>query len=41
VDGKDEDFSHRANRTTAACARKTARSVRVASHCQFAIHRRR
>ena len=40
VDGKDEDFSHRANRTTAAGARKTARGVRVASHYQFATHRR-
>jgi hypothetical protein len=39
VDGKDDDFSHRANRTTAAGARKTARGVRVASHYQFATHR--
>ena len=38
VDDKDEDFSHRANRTTAAGARKTARSVRIASHCEFATH---
>jgi len=39
VDGKDDDFSHRANRTTAAGARKTARGVRVASHCEFATYR--
>jgi hypothetical protein len=36
VDGKDENFSHRANRTITAGARKTARRVRVASHCEFA-----
>jgi hypothetical protein len=39
VDGKDEDLSHRSNRITTADARKTARSVRVASHCEFATHR--
>ncbi len=39
VDGKDEDFSHRANRTTTAGTCKTARGVRVASHCEFATHR--
>jgi hypothetical protein len=38
VDGKDEDLSHRSNRITTADARKTARSVRVASHCEFATH---
>jgi hypothetical protein len=31
VDGKDEDFSHRANRTITAGTRKTARRVRIAS----------
>ena len=36
--GKDEDLSHRANRTTAAGARKTARGVRIASHYEFATH---
>ena len=39
VDGKDEDFSHLPNRTTAAGTRKTARGVRIASHCEFATHR--
>ena len=38
VDGKDEDLSHRANRTMTASACKTARRVRVASHCEFATH---
>jgi len=38
VDGKDDDFSHRATRTTAADARKTARGVRVTSHWGFATH---
>jgi hypothetical protein len=38
VDGKDEDFSHRANRTITAGTCKTARRVRVASHCEFATH---
>jgi len=32
ADGKDEDFSHRANRTITAGTRKTARRVRIASH---------
>jgi len=39
VDGKDEDFSHRVERTITANACKTARGVRIASHCEFAIHR--
>ena len=39
VDDKDEDFSHRANRTTAAGARKTARSVWISSDYEFATHR--
>ena len=39
VDGKDEDFTHRANRTTTASACKAARRVRIASHCEFATHR--
>jgi hypothetical protein len=39
MDGKDEDLSHRSNRITTADARKTARSVRVASDCEFATHR--
>jgi hypothetical protein len=38
VDGKDEDFSNRANRTITAGTCKTARRVRVASHCEFATH---
>jgi len=38
VDGKDEDFSHRANRTITAGTCKTARRVRIASHCEFATH---
>jgi hypothetical protein len=39
VDGKDDDFSHRANRTITAGARKTARGVRISSDYEFAIHR--
>jgi hypothetical protein len=39
VDGKDEDFSHRANRTTTASACKAARRVRIASHWEFATRR--
>jgi len=39
VDGKDEDLSHRANRTMTASACKAARRVRIASHCEFATHR--
>jgi hypothetical protein len=39
VDDKDGDFSRRANRTITAGARKTARGVRIASHCEFATHR--
>jgi hypothetical protein len=38
VDGKDEDFSHRANRTITARACKAARRVRIASHWEFATH---
>jgi hypothetical protein len=38
VDGKDEDLSHRANRTIIAGTRKTARRVRIASHCEFATY---
>jgi len=38
VDGKDEDFTHRANRTIAAGTCKTARRVRIPSHCEFATH---
>lgn len=38
VDGKDEDFTHRANRTITAGTRKTARRVRIASHYEFATH---
>jgi hypothetical protein len=38
VDDKDEDFTHRANRTMSASTRKAARRVRIASHCQFATH---
>jgi len=41
VDGKDEDLSHRANRTITASACKAARRVRIASHCEFATHSRR
>jgi hypothetical protein len=39
VDGKDEDFTHRANRTITAGTRKTARRVRIASHHEFATHK--
>jgi hypothetical protein len=39
VDGKDEDFPHRANRTMTASACKAARRVRIASHWEFATHR--
>jgi len=39
VDGKDEDVSHRANRTITAGTCKTARRVRIASHWEFATHR--
>jgi hypothetical protein len=38
VDGKDEDFSHPANRTITAGPCKTARRVRIASHWKFATH---
>jgi hypothetical protein len=41
VDGKDEDFSDRANRTIIAGTCKTARRVRIASHYEFATHRSR
>jgi len=40
VNGKDEVFSHQANRTITAGTCKTARRVRIASHCEFAAHRR-
>jgi hypothetical protein len=40
VDGKDEDFSHRVNRTITSGTCKTARRVRIASHWEFATHRR-
>ena len=36
VDGKDEDLSHRANRTIIAGTRKTARRAWIASHYEFA-----
>jgi len=39
VDGKDEDFTHRADRTITAGTRKTARRVRIASNCEFATQR--
>ena len=39
VDGKDEDFSHRANRTITARACKAARRAPIASHYEFATHR--
>ena len=39
VDGKDEDFTHRPNRTITAGPCKTARRVRIASHYEFATHR--
>jgi hypothetical protein len=40
VDGKDEDFSHPANRTMTASVCKTARRVQTASHWEFATHRK-
>ena len=39
VDGQDEDFSHRANRTITTGTFKTPRGVRIASHYEFATHR--
>jgi hypothetical protein len=41
VDGKDEDLSHRANRTITAGTCKTARRVRIASHWEFATNRQK
>jgi hypothetical protein len=38
LDGKDEDFPHRAHRTMTARACKAARRVRIASHREFATH---
>ncbi len=38
VDGKDQDVTHRANRTITAGTCKTARRVRIASHWKFATH---
>jgi hypothetical protein len=38
VDGKDEDLSHRANRTMTAGTCQSARRVRIASHYEFATH---
>jgi hypothetical protein len=38
VDGKDEEFSQRADRAMAAGACETARGVRIASHWDFATH---
>jgi hypothetical protein len=35
VDGKDEDFTHRANRTMTASACKTVRRARIASHYEI------
>jgi hypothetical protein len=39
VDGKDDDFSHRADRIMTSGTCKTARSARVPSHCEFATHK--
>ena len=39
VDGEDEDFTHRANRTKTASTCKTARRARTASHYGFATHK--
>jgi hypothetical protein len=39
VDGKDDDFSHRADRIMTSGTCKTARSAPVPSHCEFATHR--
>jgi hypothetical protein len=38
ADGKDEDFTHRANRTITAGTCKTALRVRIASNYEFATH---
>jgi hypothetical protein len=38
MDGKDEDLSHRANRTITASTCKTAPRVGIASHYEFATH---
>ena len=39
VDGKDQDVTHRANRTISAGTCKTARRAPIASHWEFATHR--
>ena len=39
ADGKDEDFTHRANRTISVGTRKTARRVRITSHYEFTTDR--
>jgi hypothetical protein len=39
VDGKDDDFSHRADRIMTSGTCRTARSAPVPSHCEFATHR--
>jgi hypothetical protein len=39
VDGKDEDFTHRAKPNIAASTRKTARRARTSSYCEFSTHR--
>ena len=41
VNGEDEDFAHGANGTITARWRKTARRGRIASHYEFASHRRK
>jgi hypothetical protein len=38
VNGKDQDVTDRANRTVTAGTCKTARRVRIASHCELATH---
>ena len=40
VDGKEDDLSHRASRTITAGTCKTARGARIASHWEFATHKR-
>jgi hypothetical protein len=40
VDGEDEEFAHGANGTITAGNCKTARRGRIASHYEFAIHKR-
>ena len=41
MDGENEEFAHRANRTMTASVGKTARRRRIRSYYEFASHRPR